>query len=592
VTSRALVSIVLASALAACGGALRPASSTADARAPGAPMRAGSDGAGGATWGGDSITVSEAEVTRRAVEVFGDLMTPTAAADAATTEASFEEADEAEAPVAPTWDIDVHSYETHARVEHYVNLFGGEARGRLTERLERGTRYDAMLRAKFLQAGLPEDMTYLALIESGYNPHAYSKAAAVGMWQFMASTARGMGLRVDWWVDERRDPARSTDAAIRFIKWLKEQTGSLYLAAAAYNGGPGRVARGLTRYADDLEGVTGDDMFFALAEKDYLPAETKNYVPQLIAAALVAKDPAKYGFELHPQPPYVYDSVQVAASTPLGAVALAAHATGAEIAELNPHVLRGMTPPDAPMYVRIPLGRSAGFDSAFAALGGAERTALTPVVARKGQSLASLARDAGIGARQLAWYNPKAATLKGGRLRPGQTINVPAPAVVALALDVPDPAVERYGTSRATKVHVVKRGESLGRIARKYGTTVSRLQALNSLRKTTVFAGQSLVVKGPLPKASATSKRAARGRSAVKAKAAAAARGKRARAATTGSATKASATKASAKKTIAKKAGVGAKTVGKGKAPRPAAARGAKSAKSSVKDSGKTRPAR
>jgi membrane-bound lytic murein transglycosylase D len=584
VKSRAVVPIVLASVLAACGGALRPASSPAATRPPDAPVRAGSGGGGGATWGGDSIVVSETEVTRRAVEVFGDLMTPAAAADTAAPDTDIEEV---ESPAAPTWDIDVRSYETHARVEHYVNLFGGPARGRLTERLERGTRYDAMLRAKFLQAGLPEDMTYLALIESGYNPHAYSKAAAVGMWQFMTSTARGMGLRVDWWVDERRDPVRSTDAAIRFITWLKEQTGSLYLAAAAYNGGPGRVARGLTRYADDLEGVTGDDMFFALAEKDYLPAETKNYVPQLIAAALVAKDPAKYGFELHPQPPYVYDSVQVAASTPLGAVALAAHATGAEIAELNPHVLRGMTPPGAPMYVRIPLGRSAGFDSAFAALGSAERTALTQVAARKGQSLASLARDAGISARQLAWYNPKAATLKGGRLRPGQAINVPAPTVVTLALDIPDPAVERYGTSKAVKVHVVKRGESLRRIAQKYGTTVSRLKALNSLRKTTVFAGQSLVVKGPLPKASAKSKRVASGKGAVKTKAAkaakpAAARGKRGRAAATGSAKKAGAKKASAK------------TVGKGKAPRPAAARGATSAKSSgkAKASGTTRPAR
>ena len=177
---------------------------------------------------------------------------------------------------APTWDIDVHSYETHARVEHYVTAFTSPgARERMAQRLERGTRYDAMMRSKFRAAGLPEDMTYLALIESGYNPHAYSRAAAVGMWQFMASTARGAGLRVDWWVDERRDPVRSTDGAI--------------------NGGPGRVSRGLTRFADDLEGTTGDDMFFALAEKNYLPAETKNYVPQLIAAALVGKEPQKYG---------------------------------------------------------------------------------------------------------------------------------------------------------------------------------------------------------------------------------------------------------------------------------------------------------
>src|SRR5438046_4887045 len=155
------------------------------------------------------------------------------------------------------------------------------------------------------EGGLPEDMYYLALIASGFDPNAYSRAAAVGMWQFMTSTARDMGMRVDWWVDERRDPIRSTGAAVRFIKGLKEQFGSLYLAAAAYNGGPGRVARGLTRYANDLEGTSGEDVFFALAEKNYLPLDTRNYVPQLIAAALVAKNPGRYG--MHPQtlPPFV-----------------------------------------------------------------------------------------------------------------------------------------------------------------------------------------------------------------------------------------------------------------------------------------------
>ena len=114
-----------------------------------------------------------------------------------------------------------------------------------------------MIRAKMREGGLPEDMYYLGLVESGWDPNAYSRAAAVGMWQFMTTTARDMGMRVDWWVDERRDPVSSTTAAVRFIKDLKEQFGSLYLAAAAYNGGPGRVARGLSRYADDLEGTSG-----------------------------------------------------------------------------------------------------------------------------------------------------------------------------------------------------------------------------------------------------------------------------------------------------------------------------------------------
>src|SRR5258705_10450953 len=127
-----------------------------------------------------------------------------------------------------------------------------------------------MIRAKMRAGGLPEDMYYLALIESGFDNNAYSRAAAVGMWQFMTSTARGMGLRVDWWVDERRDPVRSTEGAVRLIKSLRDQFGSLFLAAAAYNGGDGRVARGLVRYAGSLDGVEGDDRFFTLADTRYL----------------------------------------------------------------------------------------------------------------------------------------------------------------------------------------------------------------------------------------------------------------------------------------------------------------------------------
>src|SRR5262249_25402052 len=226
---------------------------------------------------------------------------------------------------APSWDIDVGSYESTAGVEHYVRYFTGPAKERIQSRLERGTHYEPMIRAQMRAGGLPEDMYYLALVESGYDPNAYSRAAAVGMWQFMTSTARDMGLRVDWWVDERRDPVKSTAAAVRFIKGLRDQFGSLYLAAAAYNGGPVRIAHGLTRYANDLEGTSGDDLFFALAEKNYLRNETREYVPQLIAVALVAKDPSRYGMTIETQPPLAYDSVTVGPATPVAAIA---HASG------------------------------------------------------------------------------------------------------------------------------------------------------------------------------------------------------------------------------------------------------------------------
>ena len=167
---------------------------------------------------------------------------------------------------------------------------------------------------------------------------------------------------------------KSTTAAVRFIKGLKEQFGSLYLAAAAYNGGPGRVARGLTRYADDLEGTSGDDLFFALAEKDYLRNETREYVPQLIAAALIAKEPERYGMNDHarsrrsPTTRCAWDRRRRwrRSRTPRGR-------SSSDLMELNPQVLRGITPPKDSFFVRVPAGAADSFAVAFANLPKSER---------------------------------------------------------------------------------------------------------------------------------------------------------------------------------------------------------------------------
>lgn len=395
-----------------------------------------------------------------------------------------------------TWDIDVRSYETKERVEYWVQLFSVQAKQRIEERLSQGSRYDAMIRSKLRAAGLPEDMIYLSLIESGFNPHAYSRAAAVGLWQFMTPTARGSGLRVDWWVDERRDPVRSTDAAMKFINYLKNQFGSLYVAAAAYNGGPGRMARGLKKFEDELEGVTGDDVFFALAEQKYLPAETKDYVPKLIAAALVGKDPERYGMTVTRLPPFTYDSVMVPASTPLAAVAKAAGISLTQVRELNTHILRGVTPPTGTMQVRLPQGTVPVFDSGFRVLDSTDLRAYRKVTAGKKQTLESVAGVHGMTAKQLGWYNPKLPVGRNGRLRPGQALRVPSPAVLMAALDVPDPEIAKFSSSSKARIHIVKRGENLSTLARKYKTTVGAIMRRNALRKPMIFAGQSLVVSG------------------------------------------------------------------------------------------------
>jgi membrane-bound lytic murein transglycosylase D len=446
--------------------------------------------AGNAARNGDTTPgFTPTDLDRRTAELFGETSRPESMRvpfDSGLMEADAE----------PTWDIDVRSYEMVDRVQHYVSMFTkGEAKTRIVDRLSHGTRYEPMIRAKLRSGDLPEDMYYLALIESGFNPHAYSRAAAVGMWQFMSSTARGMGLRIDWWVDERRDPVRSTEAAVRFLRGLREQFGSMYLAAAAYNGGPGRIARGLTRYADQLEGTTGDDMFFVLAEKKYLRNETKDYVPQLVAAALIAKDSARFGLSIGVRPPFEYDSVKVGPLVPLSAIAEASGTTVGVIQELNSHVLRGMTPPRDSMKVRIPAGTRSRFDSAYAMLPAEATVGAKMTTTQKGASWASLARKAKIPSKSLALYNPKVKpSKKTGLFAIGTPVLVPSPEVVAAALAVPDPSIERYGSG--TRTHVVRTGENLGRIAKRYGTTPAAIMRLNRLKKPLIFPGQELLVRG------------------------------------------------------------------------------------------------
>jgi membrane-bound lytic murein transglycosylase D len=233
------------------------------------------------------------------------------------------------------WDIDVRTYADHPRVQYYLRYFQGPARDRMAVFLERGSRFEPMIRRRFEAEGLPGDLGYLALIESGYSSEAVSRSRAVGMWQFMRGTGRGYGLRVDTWVDERRDPVKATDAAARHLRDLRERFGSLYLAAAAYNAGAGKVSRSLGKLqwepvaeppaeaatasdeesadtpadeaadsaadalaeaadsadaadsaeaAEELPGVTSDAAFFRLAESDLLAAETRDYVPHTTAS--------------------------------------------------------------------------------------------------------------------------------------------------------------------------------------------------------------------------------------------------------------------------------------------------------------------
>jgi membrane-bound lytic murein transglycosylase D len=401
------------------------------------------------------VDVTPAEVITEATRVFGSLPSKAVVDSVAAGPGG------PGGPGGPVWDMDVRSYEGHDRVERYVRIFSGSAKAPFAKSLQRQSYYAPLISAKLRAGGLPEDLTYLALIESWYDPHAYSSAAAVGMWQFMTRTARGVGLRVDWWIDERRDPVRSTEGAVRMLRGLRAQFGgSLYLAAAAYNGGDGRVSRGLALHRSDMAGVEGEDRFFALSEYNYLRPQTRDYVPKLIAAALVGKEPARYGVTFDTVAPFAYDSVRVGGSVPVAAVAAVTSTTLSQMRELNPYLLRGMTPPGESRWVRVPVGKAANFEEKFDALEPDERAAFSPVQSKKGESMSSIAKKNGLSAKQLAWYNPKVTRLKSGNLAAGQRILVPTKQAVSAAFDVPDPSIEKYpkrGKSSAKKASAKKK---------------------------------------------------------------------------------------------------------------------------------------
>jgi len=229
------------------------------------------------------------------------------------------------------------------QVRAYLVYFSTERKAVITRYLSRSTRYLPMIKEVFQEAGLPDDLAYLAMIESGFNNRAYSPAAACGMWQFIKGTGLRYGLVIDSYVDERRDPEKATRAAANYLLDLYKQFGSWYLAAASYNCGEGRVQRELNQ--------SNHKNFWELSANMCLPTETKNYVPQMIAATIIAKNPEKFGFKNVPYlPPVKFDKIPVTETTSLTAAAVAVNVPPDEVADLNPELLRGITPPDVPSY--------------------------------------------------------------------------------------------------------------------------------------------------------------------------------------------------------------------------------------------------
>jgi membrane-bound lytic murein transglycosylase D len=408
------------------------------------------------------------------------------------------------------FDIAVERFNNHSRVQYYLDFFKTTARDRFAIWLERMPRYEPMIRQRLQAKGLPGDLVYLALIESGFSNTATSRARAVGMWQFMKGTARLYGLRIDRWVDERRDPFKATDAAARHLKDLTGMFGSYYLAAAAYNAGAGRVSRGINRLPDDDDdSIPSDATFFRLYDTRLLRRETKDYVPKLIAAAMIAKEPERYGFPAIPQEAAVsYDSIVVPDQTGLDVVARLADTTLAAIRDLNPQYLRLTTPPGTHSVIRLPPGLGEATTVAYADLPAGKRVSYREHVVQRGETVGGLAKRYGVGAADIIASNPR---FHGRALRAGQTVIIPTagplPAEVARQLAAPEPADAEF--------HRVRRGETLGLIAGRYGVTQHQLQAWNRLGKSTVIrSGQRLRVSASDAVASVRSKAPTRARAA------------------------------------------------------------------------------
>jgi peptidoglycan lytic transglycosylase D len=242
--------------------------------------------------------------------------------------------------------------EMNARVEHWIDAFQTTRRDEFQSLLDRRGEFEGMIRRKLRERGMPEELLYLAMIESGLSTNAVSDVSAVGIWQFMVPTARQFGLRVDDYVDERRDPVRATDAALDYLQWLYDRFGSWYLAAAAYNAGPGRLERILNLHAD---GRTGDeDIYWEVLGQ--LPRETRDYVPRLVATTILANEADKQGLDSSSAPAYEYDMVFVPGTTSLASIAKSLNVDVGVLDDLNPHLIRGVTPPNEVYGVRVPRG--------------------------------------------------------------------------------------------------------------------------------------------------------------------------------------------------------------------------------------------
>lgn len=380
--------------------------------------------------------------------------------------------------------------ELEERVSYYIDYFTSRRVEDFAVYLRRMGRYSRFIRERLAAYALPDELAYLPLIESGFSPAAVSRSGAVGVWQFMAGTARRHGLRVTSLVDERRDPIKATDAALAYLAELYQRFGSWFLALAAYNAGENRIEAVLR--ARFPEGARGDSLYWAM--RPFLPAETREYVPRFVAAVRIASAPARYGFDpADVYDPLAYDVVTVPDATSLDVIADAAGVSQEEIEVLNPQFLRGLTPVRQVTEVRIPAGRGALFALNYARIPADRRVTFVEHRVHRGETLSEIALRYGVRLADLRAANPGAHPR---RPQIGRRLIVPRGSVTRARLAARSSAEVRVAPLSEPLTHVVRAGETLWEIARRYGVSVAELRRWNGLAAGEVIrVGQELELR-------------------------------------------------------------------------------------------------
>jgi len=365
------------------------------------------------------------------------------------------------------------------QVAMFINYFSStKGRHTLEHGLTRAGRYRELISQTFRQEGVPQDLIYLAMAESGFQPLAVSRAGARGMWQFMAGRGSMYGLERNWWVDDRQDPVKSTQAAARHLKDLYREFGDWYLAMAAYNTGPGNIQRAVER--------TGYADFWELYKRGVLPQETRNYVPIIVAVTIMAKNPGQYGLEnVIPEKPVSTDQVSINYPVDLRLVAECLDTSAETLQQLNPSLLRMTTPKDQTFTLNLPTGSKDKYETAIALIPPDMRTFWRYHRVEYGESMGSIARK----------YHTTTSVIEEANNLETDDVTVGSKLIIPIA---PGKSGDTVAYSKKATRYKVRKGDTVGSIADDFQVPVDKVRKWNHLKGNTVASGRTLLIYKPL----------------------------------------------------------------------------------------------